>query len=146
MLRYIDWPDRLSSFLKKRHNTPFTWGKSDCCLFAFDAVQVVNGSDPAHFFRGKYSTMKEAFKLIKKFSGGGVEETVEKIFMEMACKQIPMASANSGDVVLMDVENVHPEAHGLTAGIVYDRTMAIAQGTNGLVYVDKPDIKAVWAI
>tara|TARA_R110002096_G_scaffold208717_1_gene395368 strand:- start:517 stop:789 length:273 start_codon:yes stop_codon:yes gene_type:complete len=90
--------------------------------------------------------MKGAIKFIKHFSGGGVEATVEKIFMEMGCIQIPLGLANPGDVVLMDVENVHPEAHGLTTGILYDRTMAIAQGTNGLVYVDNADIKKVWAI
>jgi|TARA_R110000851_G_scaffold46360_1_gene112827 hypothetical protein len=146
MLRYSDWPDRLSGFLKERHNTPFEWGKSDCCLFAADAVQAINGSDPAHFFRSKYSTMKEAIKFIKHFSGGGVEETVEKIFMEMGHKQVSLESSNSGDVVLMDVENVHPEAYGLTTGILFDKTMAIAQGTDGLVYVDNPDVKKVWAI
>ena len=146
MLRYSDWPERLSNFILQRNNTPFEWGKSDCCLFALDAVQTINGSDPAHFFRGRYSTMRSAFKLLKEFSGGGVEETVEKIFMEMGRKQIPLDLSNSGDVVLMEVKNVHPEAHGLTAGILFDKTMAIVQGTDGLVYVDNADIKKVWAI
>jgi len=146
MLRYSDWPERLSNFVRQRHDTPFEWGKSDCCLFALDAVQTINGSDPAHFFRGRYSTMRSAFKLLKEFSGGGVEETVEKIFMEMGCKQVPLDLSNSGDVVLMEVKNVHPEAHGLTAGILFDKTMAIVQGTDGLVYVDNADIKKVWAI
>jgi len=146
MLRYRDWPDRLLDFLAKRDSTPMKWGTSDCTLFAADAIQVMNGSDPAHHFRGKYTDKKSAFKMLKQFAGGGLEETTVQVFSDMGYSEIPCASANSGDVVLVDVENIEPDAEGLTAAIMANPTTVIAQGKDGLVYLENPDIKRAWAI
>jgi hypothetical protein len=146
MQRYADWPDRLTDFIAKRDTSPFKWGVSDCSLFAFDAINVMNGSDPAYWFRGKYTTQKQAFKLLKKFSGGKLPEAVERAMKEMSYPEINPNEANSGDLVLIDVENVHPDAFGLTAAIMACPEVAIAQGKDGLVYVDNPDIERAWAI
>jgi len=146
MKRYIDWPDRLLDFISKRDRTGLSWGESDCCLFACDAIQAMNGSDPGYWFRGKYNTRKEAFKLLKRFGGGGLTETTERIMGEMHYPEIKSIKANSGDMVLIDVENVHPDAHGLTAAIMACPNVAIAQGKETLVYINNPDIKRAWAI
>lgn len=146
MLRRKDWPEKLSAFLWERDKTPMKWGVSDCTLFAADAIEVMNGSDPAHFFRGKYKNKKEAFKMLKAFAGGGLEATTERVFAEMGYPEIPVDDANSGDVVLMEVENVDPEAEGYTTGIMANEMTAIAQGKDGLVYVENPDLKRAWHI
>ncbi len=146
MSRYYDWPDRLIKFLSERDATPLEWGKSDCTLFAADAVKAMNGSDPAHFFRGKYNNKKEAFVLLKQFSGGGLEETTEQIAYDLEYPEIPPEFANSGDLALIDVENVDPEATGLTMAILATPTTAIAQGKAGLVYVHDADIRRTWNI
>jgi len=146
MSRYHDWPDRLIKFLTERDSTPLEWGKSDCTLFASDAVTAINGSDPAHFFRGKYKSRKKAFVLLRQFSGGGLEETTEKIGREMGYPEIPPQYANSGDLALIDVSNVDPEATGLTMAILANPTVAIAQGEKGLVYVHNADIRRAWNI
>lgn len=146
MRRYANWPDRLICFLADRDRTPLKWGKSDCSLFACDAINAMNGSDPGHWFRERYETKKQAFKLLKQFAGGGLTEAVEKIAKEMDYPEIPTEKANSGDMVLIDVENVHPDAYGLTAAIMVCPEVAIAQGKDNLVYVDDPDIKRAWTI
>jgi hypothetical protein len=146
MQRYTDWPERLSMFLEKRKDTPLEWGKSDCCLFACDAIEAQNGSDPAHMFRGKYSTMKEAFKLLKEFSGGGVDETATRVCADMGYPEIPIKDATGGDVVLLNVENVHPDAHGFTMGLMVNPITAVAQGKDGLVYIEEPDVRKAWRI
>jgi hypothetical protein len=146
MSRYFDWPERLITFLTERDATPLKWGKSDCTLFAADAVEAMNGSDPAHFFRGKYKNKKEAFVLLRRFSGGGLEETTEKIGNDMGYSEIPPEFANSGDLALIDCDNVDPEAKGLTMAILANPTTAIAQGKNGLVYVHDADIRRTWNI
>ena len=146
MQRYADWPDRLINFISGRDTTPLKWGLSDCSLFASDAINAMNGSDPAHWFRGKYKTKKQAFKLLKQFGGGGLPETTEKIMKDMRYPEIQPDKVNSGDLVLIDVENVHPDAFGLTSAIMANSAVAIAQGKDGLVYIDNPDIKRAWAI
>ena len=75
-----------------------------------------------------------------------VTEAVEKIAKEMDYPEIQPEKANSGDMVLIDVENVHPDAYGLTAAIMVCPEVAIAQGKDTLVYVEDPDIKKAWAI
>ena len=146
MRRYEDWPDRLVCFLAARDRTPLKWGTSDCSLFACDAVKAMNGSDPGHWFREKYKTKTRAFKLLRQFAGGGLIETTERVMKEMDYPEIQPEKANSGDVVLINVENVHPDAFGLTAAIMACPEVAIAQGKDNLVYVENPDIKKAWAI
>ena len=146
MKRYKDWSDRLLWFLAKRDRQPLQWGISDCSLFACDAIKAMNGSDQAYWFRGKYTSKKEAFKLLKQFAGGGLTEAVERTTKDMDYPEISPKEANSGDIVLIDVENVHPDAHGLTAAIMACPTVAIAQGKDSLVYIDNPDIQRAWAI
>ena len=146
MRRYEDWPDRLVCFLADRDRTPLKWGTSDCSLFACDAVKAMNGSDPGHWFREKYKTKTRAFKLLRQFAGGGLIETTERVMKEMDYPEIKPEKANSGDVVLINVENVHPDAFGLTAAIMACPEVAIAQGKDNLVYVENPAIKKAWAI
>jgi len=146
MRRYENWPDRLICFLADRDRTPLKWGTSDCSLFACDAVNAMNGSDPGHWFREKYETKRQAFKLLRQFAGGGLMEAIERTAKEMDYPEIPTEKANSGDMVLIDVENVHPDAHGLTAAIMACPEVAIAQGKDNLVYIEYPDIKKAWAI
>lgn len=146
MSRYFDWPNRLISFITERDSTPLQWGKSDCTLFAADAIQAINGSDPAHFFRGKYATRKQAFVILKKFAGGGLEEAAEMIGKDMGYPEIHPSFANSGDVALIDVENVDPKATGLTMAIMANPTTAIAQGKTGLVYVHSAKLERAWNI
>ena len=146
MQRYADWPDRLIDFIAIRDRSPLQWGATDCSLFASDAINAMNGSDPAYWFRGKYTTKKQAFKLLKQFGGGGLPETTEKIMKDMRYPEIRPDEANSGDLVLINVENVHPDAFGLTSAIMATPEVAIAQGKDGLVYVDDPEIERAWSI
>ena len=146
MQRYADWPDRLINFISIRDTSPLKWGFTDCSLFASDAINAMNGSDPAHWFRGKYKTKKQAFKLLKQFGGVGLPETTEKIMKDMRYPEIRPDEANSGDLVLINVENVHPDAFGLTSAIMASPEVAIAQGKDGLVYVENPEIERAWSI
>jgi hypothetical protein len=65
---------------------------------------------------------------------------------DMRYPEIRPDEANSGDLVLINVENVHPDAFGLTSAIMATPEVAIAQGKDGLVYVDDPEIERAWSI
>lgn len=146
MLRYSDWDERLTMFLVKRDTTPIDWGKTDCCLFSCDAIQAMNGSDPAHFFRNKYKDLKSAYRLLMKFAGGGIEKTCKKIALDMGYKQISIFKAGRGDLVLVDIENIHPDATGLTMGVMCAENVVVLQGKDGLVYHKNPELRFAWHI
>ena len=109
-MRYDDWPTKLVESLKEAKNKPFVWGEHDCCLFAADIVKAMTGDDLAAGYRGKYSTAKEAIKLIKKISNDG---TVAGI-VDLHFKRVPVSFAKRGDIV--SVQTNHGEAIGVCAG------------------------------
>ena len=43
VIRHPDWPQRLGPFLARYRSLPFTWGRSDCVLFAADWVREATG-------------------------------------------------------------------------------------------------------
>lgn len=59
----------LAEFLAAGAQTPFEWGKEDCCLFACDWVLSQRGVDPARRFRGRYATEKQARRIIRREGG-----------------------------------------------------------------------------
>jgi hypothetical protein len=150
MKRFSDWPERLSMFLVKRDKTPMEWGKSDCVLLMLDGVQASNGEDLGEKFnvRGRYTNMRQAFKLLKKFAGGGVEEAVTEVFLRMGYDQIPVEKANSGDPVLLDIETEEVDnlGFGLTGGFMISNDTAVVQGRTGLLYIENPKVMKAWAI
>ena len=66
----------LADFFTDRINTPLVWGESDCCLFVADALKSISGVDIAAWFRKRYASRSKAFKLLRQFAGGSVEDTV----------------------------------------------------------------------
>lgn len=48
---------------------PFVWGVNDCSLFAADWVRSRTGLDPASDWRGAYTTMRTAHRLLADRGG-----------------------------------------------------------------------------
>lgn len=48
---------------------PFVWGRSDCCTSACDIYARLHGIDPMAPLRGRYSTARGAYRLIKAYGG-----------------------------------------------------------------------------
>lgn len=71
---------------------PFEWGEADCCLFVADALAALYGKDYAAPFRGKYTTEKGAYKLLKKYDG--IEGYLDGLF-----ERVPVAFAQRGDII-----------------------------------------------
>ena len=129
-MRVEHWPEALAEFIESRRITPFQWGKTDCTLFAADAVEAITGVDPAAQYRGNYSDHKGALRLIK--DAGSLSALVP-------LDSIPPLLAGRGDVVLLDMEG--SEALGVHLG----RAIA-AQGPDGLVFLPVDTIEAAWRV
>ena len=107
-MRPEDWPERLDAYLRACRETPFAWGRHDCCTMAADWVRRVRGEDPMVLWRGKYRTAHGARAFIE--AGGGLATMVSGVMGP----SIPVAFAQRGDLALADLE------HGPTLGIVMD--------------------------
>lgn len=120
------WPVKLSAFIESRRGTPFKWGENDCCLFACDAIAVLTGIDPAaKSFRGKYTTALGAGRLLKK--SGGVEGVAAKQCQKHGFDEVPVAFAQRGDVVLIDLPGIG-DTLGICTGV-----SSVFPGEEGLV-------------
>lgn len=88
---------KLQSYLESCQDKAFSWGEFDCCLFVGDWLQLLNGTDLAHDFRGHYSTQFSAFKHIKTLGFKDVEDVFKQ-----RLKPIRTLYAKRGDVALVN--------------------------------------------
>lgn len=124
----------LTEFIERRLDTPFAWGRSDCCLFAADAVLAITAVDHAAKFRGRYKTARGARQLLE--ASGGVAGMVERAgLIEVA----PLL-AQRGDVVLLETE------HGDALGIVGMDGKCAGQGQRHLIFESIERARRAWRV
>ena len=105
------------------YNTPFEWGKNDCCLMAANYYVATHKIDCAEPFRGKYNTAIGAYRLLSKAGG------MEAILLRSGFRKLEFVGfARTGDVALF-----YKERSGWTMGIVNGSKAVFAGGaTKGL--------------
>ncbi len=64
--RLPDWRMRLHEYLADEAARKFEWGVSDCAIFAAGAIKAMTGHDPAAQWRGRYKSMADGLRLIRK--------------------------------------------------------------------------------
>ena len=69
MIRRHDWLERLQELVQSRMTVPFEYGVNECCTFCADAVLAMTGHDPMSHLRGKWSSEREALKVLKNLGG-----------------------------------------------------------------------------
>lgn len=94
LTRLPDWEPRLAAFIARKQGVLFTWGATDCCAFAGDAVEAITGTDPMPEFRGRYSTATGALRALRRYGVGTIAATVDGKF-----PVVPRAFAQRGDLV-----------------------------------------------
>jgi hypothetical protein len=148
MKRVQNWELKLHSFIERRKNTPMTWGKSDCASFAVDAVKEIienpHSFNPMQSFKGRYRSPRGAYRLLKKYSGGGLLDTC-RIILDLEGFSLKSAKfAQRGDFALVEVDTVIGGIREVL-GVVVDGKV-VTQGKDGLVFVGLDKARAVWAI
>ena len=134
MIRSHNWTDLLTNFIQSRRNTPFVWGKNDCCLFPADAVLAMTGEDKAADFRGTYNSAIGAKRALKKKGYSNIEEALTSILGA----PVSRLSVRRGDVVLVDYEGQE------VAGVMYGQVLV--PGVDQLATVSPLNIKKVWRV
>lgn len=113
MTRFPDWPRRLQVFLNERRQCRFSYGSFDCCLFVCDAIRAMTGVDVADSFRGTYHSRRQARSALTELCGyPSVEVVAEQITKQHSMKEVPIAFAQRGDVVII------PRLLGHSLGLV----------------------------
>lgn len=134
LTRSKDWPEQLAAFLDARIDTPFFWGKNDCCLFAADAVIAITGTDIAADVRGVYASAKSA-KATTKVFGGLAQLAADRLGPEIR----PMF-AKRGDILLVKGADGR-EFLAVCVGDAY-----AGPGPIGTVYGPMTDVLNAWSV
>lgn len=104
MKRLDNWRARLSDEMDRQRTAPFDWGTHDCGLgFAGGIVLALTGEDVAAPYRGRYTTMIGAARLLKKEGCETVGDLLARHFAE-----IDPAQASIGDLGVVET----PDALG----------------------------------
>jgi hypothetical protein len=91
--RFPDWHYRLESYIHAQSGRAFQYGSHDCCLWVCNAVREMTGIDMAEKFRGRYSTRREARRLLQ---AAGWFSTIAE---DYGLTPIAPALASRGDVI-----------------------------------------------
>jgi len=132
MSRLPDWRDRLRDVITAHAKKSFKWGEQDCCVFAAECYKAQTGIDPLQQWRGQYSDIRTARRLMVPY--GGLRGSLESVFGEPH-KRAP----EDGDVLLLDTQL------GDAVGVFADGR-ALSTGPSGLTPIPYANIKAVWGV
>lgn len=95
MARILEWRERLQVVLHDAETRKFNPGTYDCFSGLTSAcVEAIIGEDIAAPYRGQYSTMLGAVRLIKEQGYNDLLDAIAQRFTE-----VPTAFANHGDIV-----------------------------------------------
>ncbi len=130
----LDPQRTLADYIEEKRNEQFVYGLNDCCQFVREGVERVTGKPIDTSDIGKYSTVKEALRVLKK--QGGFESLGKKYFGD----PIEPTYAQRGDIVLFNYKDV--EAVGLCVG---DKIACLDK--DGVVFIDLlENAKLAWRI
>ncbi len=125
----------LANYIRANRNTPFKWGKFDCCLFAANALEITTGKDYAADFRGRYTTQIGAARALKKYGAGTIEATLTN---KLGKPQTGL-NLSRGDICLVENE-------GNPAAAVFFQGVAWAASKNGLTPIPQNKIIKFWSV
>ena len=97
MKKLPNWESMFHSFVEN-NNSPFEWGKNDCCKFSNALIKEITGEDliPKTL---KWNDEESAKKAISSY-GGDLEMSIEKACNEKGVGEINKAFMTCGDLVL----------------------------------------------
>lgn len=135
LVRFPDWPQRLSLALEQRRSTPFAWGRNDCAIFAADMIATITGRDFAIAFRGRYKTKAGSTKMLRAHGWSDLSDLADAHLRRRAGRP------TRGDVVL------YAGRHGAFLGI-YWSGQVYGPGAEGVTAwpADPQAMLAIWSV
>ena len=107
--RFPDWRTRLVRYLCEVAHLPFEDGVHDCALFFAGALEAMTGFDVAAPYRGRYSTLRGGFRIVRR---DGYRDHVAWVQSHLETKPVALARQGDGAVV----ETPDGDALGIVQG------------------------------
>lgn len=95
-MRREGWDRFLTDYIAASQNTPFEWGRNDCCLWVGRYVDYVRGSNLASRWVGAYNTASGADQVLRLI---GFKNAADMADAYLPRKNI--STASRGDVVMI---------------------------------------------
>ena len=108
MRRLPGWRVRLDAALKSYVGAPLVYGRSDCAIYAADAVCAMTGHDLAAEYRGRYRTLAGGLRVLRSHGYDGHEA-----FLAAHCPVVAVGLARCGDIAIFE-----DAADGPSLGVV----------------------------
>jgi hypothetical protein len=114
MNKLPNWQIKFDAFLEKHKNTPFEWGKWDCCKFSNALIKTMTGKDliPKTL---TWHDEASAMKAIKDY-GETLELSIEKVCKDNGVEEIKKVFMTCGDLVVYKQEGGESELVGICNG------------------------------
>ena len=149
MNKVENWERKFFDYSERQRDVPMEWGKSDCLLLSLGAIKVITNKHieeilPNKKFTGKYKSYQGAYRLLKKYTGGGLGVGCEYIAGKMGMKEVPPAFSGRGDLALLSLDTLIGGIKEIV-GVVLGNNVAV-QGKDGIVFVPRKEIKRAWKI
>ncbi len=149
MNRYDDWPGRLEAYMNKALREKFDWRTFNCAIFCCGCIESMTGVNPSDdFFKDKYETPEQAYKLIKKFcdnSQAGLLHLCKKMADTHGMKKVDPAFAQRGSVVLFDIGQSKKE-YALGVIALNGRQIMAVRVDEGLVFLPLSLAEFAWSL
>ncbi|MEN0652370.1 MULTISPECIES: DUF6950 family protein [Hyphobacterium] len=144
MQRLPDWRRRLTEFITENRNTPHEPGVWDCALgVANGALMAVRGEDFGAAYRGRYTTIKEGYALLREIDGVA---TPRGLASKRLGRSKPPAFARAGDIVCdaQGALGVFYAGEGWFAGEEQSSDGALVSA--GFITIPRNQLKACWHV
>jgi hypothetical protein len=123
---------KVADVINKNRGRELVLGEWDCCIFGADVILAVTGEDKMENFRGKYSSVKDYKKILRKMKVRSLLGAVTKVLGEPMQNK---AKAWRGDIVF----------HNGNIGVCYGPT-AYFIGEEDYVEIPMSEIKFVFGV
>ncbi len=136
MKKLQNWSIKFDDFMTKHKDTPFVWGKWDCCLFSDACIKAMTGESliPKTL---RWSDEKSALKAIRDY-GKTLSGAIEKAAKKKKLIPTDPMFIQKGDLLVYKQES---ELCGMYSG-----SKVLGPSENGLITNQYEEIVAVWRI
>jgi len=146
--RLDDWPERLADYIKDARSKPLVWGTHDCVLFSLGVLEVLTGTIVTNPIRGTYTSALGAAKRMRElYRASNLTEAADVFKLQYGINEVPLRTAQRGDIVEADV--ALPDGNGTSPalGIVdLDGRFALFVGVDGLIRMRISDCRRAWKV
>lgn len=140
-IRRQGWESRLAEVIEAARSRPYQLGAHDCFRFACSAIEALTGLDLWAPWQGRYTTRREALRLLAGY-GGTFTAAASRMFQ---AEPAPMGFARRGDIA----EYVGPAGVDLAIEphlVVVVGAQAAGLGEHGLYRIRRSSCAHVWRI